>query len=74
MGEIGNPRQWVFNQIEGNAWVRNKEWKLYRDGKLFDMLKDPKEQLPIHPEKDSQDTRVIRETLQRVFNTLYNSH
>ena len=41
------PRTWCRAEHKGEAWVRNQRWKLYDDGRLFDMDKDPSETEPI---------------------------
>jgi arylsulfatase A len=72
-GKKGNPREWIFNQFEGDAWVRTKEWKLYRSGNLFDMESDPLEQSPLQPGSGSTQVDSIRGSLQAVFEQLYKS-
>lgn len=39
-GKKGTPREWIYTEYAGKAWVRNKRWKLYRDGRLYDMQND----------------------------------
>ena len=55
-GKTDSARDWVFAQgrkFDGNptqkntAWVRNARWKLYFDGRLFDMQNDVREKTPI---------------------------
>ena len=67
LGKSGNPREWVYNQFEGEAWIRTKDWKLYRDDRLFDMNRDPDEKDPILPESDSDTTAKIRGKLESYF-------
>lgn len=54
-GERGDPRQWVFChydpnvpfggfQLHAGRWVRNKRFKLYEDGRFYDVANDPREQ------------------------------
>jgi arylsulfatase A-like enzyme len=70
-GESGSPREWIFNQCDGEAWVRTKEWKLYRSGNLFDMYHDPFEQTPIQIASDTNESGSVRGSLQAVFDELY---
>jgi arylsulfatase A len=72
-GQVGNPRDWIFNQFEGDAWVRTKRWKLYRSGNLFDMASDPLEQNPFQPMSGNVQADSVRESLQAVFVQLYQS-
>lgn len=50
-GERGTPRDWVFchyqpywGKFEGRQFVRDQNFKLYRDGRLFKVSKDLKEE------------------------------
>lgn len=42
-GEEGKPREWVFTEWSGKAWVRDTRWKLYRNCQLYDMKHDSEE-------------------------------
>ncbi len=66
-GKPGNPRRWVYTQWEGKRWIRNRRWKLYGNGKLFDMHRDPEENSPITPEGDTGPSRAIRALLHPVL-------
>jgi arylsulfatase A-like enzyme len=66
-GKKANPREWIFNQYEGDAWVRTKEWKLYRSGSLFNMSKDPLEQNPAVPGSEADS---VRKELLTIFEEL----
>jgi arylsulfatase A len=70
-GHSGKPRDWIFNQYEGDAWVRTKQWKLYRSGNLFDMYSDPLEQNPLPHESGRAQADSVRKLLQVVFEELY---
>jgi len=70
-GEAGNPRKWIYNQFEGEAWARTKQWKLYQSGNLFDMKNDPLEKSPIQFESESGQSDSVRASLQAVFEDLY---
>jgi len=56
-GEEGRPREWVFTEWSGKAWVRDTCWKLYRSGQLYDMRHDPEEKHPL-PEHEAHDVRA----------------
>lgn len=52
-GQPGNPREWMFcyycprpEQTKPVRFTRDQRWKLYGDGRFFDIQNDPKE---IHP-------------------------
>jgi arylsulfatase A len=70
MGKRGNPRQWAYCQRGGKAWARTQRWKLYRDGRLYHMEKDPLEKSPILPGNDTTDSSAVRKKLQTVFDDL----
>jgi len=71
-GEAGNPREWVYTQWQGKRWVRNGSWKLYGNGKLFHMERDPEEKSPIPEEKDTEESSGIRKTFRAVLDRLKN--
>ena len=58
-------RDWVFAEHKGRAFVKDRRWKLYNDGQLFDLDDDPSEQQPL-PAARSAGLR-----LQKVLDTLY---
>jgi len=63
-------------------FVREPRWKLYDDGRLYDMAKLPappkqcwpasewKKISPIQPEDDTAETKVVRARLEAVFTKL----
>lgn len=67
-GERGNPRDWIYSEWKGDAWVRNRQWKLYRNGRLFDMISDPLEKSPLS--SASAIGKEVRKQLQPVLNNL----
>jgi arylsulfatase A len=40
-GELGQPREWVYNQLAAMWYVRDAQWKLNEKGELFDMSDAP---------------------------------
>jgi len=69
-GQRGNPRKWAYCQWNGKAWARTQRYKLYRDGRLFDMQNDSLEKSPVIPDADTQQTLAVRKKLCPVFDTL----
>ena len=55
LGEKGTPREWIYcynepipsQESEPAIFVRDQRWKLYNDGRLFDISNDVLEQNPI---------------------------
>jgi arylsulfatase A len=53
-GERGNPRDWIFchydprwGKFSPARWVMDKRWKLYGNGRFYDLEKDPWERHPV---------------------------
>ena len=40
LGAGSGPRQWAFAQKGGQHWVRTPRWKLYNDGRFFEVASD----------------------------------
>lgn len=72
LGKSGNPRKWVYTEWEGRTWIRTKRWKLYNDGRLFDMENDPFEKHPIQVAENSGRSAKIRAYLQKQMKELKN--
>jgi len=69
-GESFQPREFAFAQHRGKYWVRTQRFKLYGDGKLYDVKNDPRENLPIDSQKQSADAEKAREKLRTVIDRL----
>ena len=74
LGEQGEPREWIFSYYNPRPGrqppsrsARDKRWKLYGDGRLFDLALDDQELTPINAEEASPDAAVAREKLQAVL-------
>lgn len=63
------PREWIFNQYGDDRVVRGLRYKLYSDGRLYDVRNDFDE---AHDLADSADAEVLaaRERLRRVLESL----
>jgi len=48
----------------GRYWVRTTRWKLYNDGKLYDMQNDPHETKALSKESDNQKRKAARHLLE----------
>lgn len=74
-GEKGNPRDWMFFHFEPNArdnrpisrFVRGRRWKLYEDGRLYDLLSDRDEDSPFLSSTDNEERLKARAELIHVF-------
>ena len=80
-GEGNSPRDWVYiHQDPRPGWdkdrfrlirlAREARYKLYEDGRLFDMQDDPFERQPITVANDSPPQRAARVRLQGVLDSM----
>ncbi len=78
MGRKGNPREWIFCHYEpkwlgikkATRFVFDKRWKLYGDGRLFDVPADPLEESAIAAGAGGAETRRARRRLQAVLDSI----
>ena len=75
VGKKGNPREWQFNHYQpwwgshnGTQYVRNQEYKLYRDGRYFYIPDDLKEENSIAI--DAKPNKKERKKLKNVFKSM----
>jgi arylsulfatase A len=74
-GETGTPREWLYTwyspRQRADLTVRecafDLHYKLYRDGSLFDLAKDPLEKAPLSPAALTAPATQASEKLQRVL-------
>jgi hypothetical protein len=76
-GQKGNPRQWLFCHYtrDGGAetpkrFVRDKRWKFYDTGELFDVQADPLEERPIPPGQGGEKAAAARQRFQAVLDSI----
>ena len=83
LGKGSSSRNWVYAEgfplpkpggtdpsgpVTNDRWVRTTRWKLYNDGRLFDMEADIREEHPILPEEDSRESKKNRKELGNILN------
>jgi arylsulfatase A len=66
-GLPGNPREWVYVELEGRCYVRSARWKLTGTGELFDMKEAPFVEVPVAADAADAEPVAARKTLQDVF-------
>lgn len=73
-GEPGAPREWSYCWYEregrpdqASVHVRNQQFKLYRDGRFFDVAADPNEEHPLAANSLDSATEATLVMFQRVF-------
>ena len=69
-GDGAAPRKWVFAEHRGKSFVRTRDWKLYNDGRLFNMKTDGEERSPIQPKDDDDASTAARERLRAMHPVL----
>ena len=83
IGENETKRRWIFSHFDPRpGWdkdrftkvrfARNRKYKLYGDGRMFDVPNDKLEKNPLNPEDDSEMQANVRKRLQRILNRMPN--
>jgi arylsulfatase A len=70
LGRPGNPREWVYVQLQDRRYVRDKRWKLYGDGTLCDMKDAPFREIVIEKGTEDGPAAEARKRLQAVLDRL----
>jgi arylsulfatase A len=60
-------REWVFAEHKDDYFVKNRRWKLYRDGRFYDLLADPEEQHPIDAKDVPAEANAAHQKLQHAL-------
>ncbi|HIK89922.1 MAG TPA: arylsulfatase A [Dehalococcoidia bacterium] len=77
-GETGDPRDYIYFHFEPMSgrvhryarFIRTHRWKLYDDGRLFDLNADPEEESAFEPYGDDAERTEIRAQLAPVFDQM----
>ena len=69
-GEKGQPRQWAFNQLARQWYVREAGWKLNQAGELFDMSDAPFAEKPVATASKDPDASAAHKRLQAALDQL----
>lgn len=80
-GEPGNPREWIFCHYDPQVpyadfsehaarFVRDQRYKLYHDGRLYDVSSDRLEKANIKPHQGSAETEAARRRFQAVLDSM----
>lgn len=77
VGEPSDARQWVFGHYDPMwgkfpfaRYVHDKRWKLYENGEVYDLQKDPMEEKPLSKDRLSIEQRGSVEKFQGILNRL----
>ena len=63
-------RKWVFAQRNSNAFVKDRRWKLYGDGRFYDTLDDPWEKHSLPLEGLTPPAATSQQTLEQAIESL----
>lgn len=69
-GQGEPPRSWAYSELRGTWWVRNHEYKLYNDGRLYACGADPSEKKPLDPKAGDAEAHQARTFLQAIADKL----
>ncbi len=72
-GGVYTPREWVYSEHEGTYWIRSKNWKLYNDGRFYDLAADPEEEKSLDATKAMPNADKARKKLFRALKNLRQS-
>ena len=77
LGKTGNPRAWIYcyynprpERTKPVRFARDLRWKLYGDGRLFDLRKDVDETSPVTAKGESDASRAARKKLQAALDSM----
>lgn len=63
-------KDWVYTEWNGKKWIRNRRWKLYQSGEMYDIENDPAEINPIIGSHESENVNQARLILQTALESL----
>jgi arylsulfatase A len=77
-GDKGNPREWMFFHFEPMSanpagihpnvrFIRDNRWKIYDDGRMYDLNSDPEEESVCDAGTESQECADARARLEPIF-------
>ncbi len=77
-GQKGNPREWVFvdypgkrpynhDRLKPRRFARDKRWKLYADGRFFDIKNDLLEENPLDAAELAPEAAAAHEKLEKAL-------
>jgi arylsulfatase A len=74
LGQDAKPREWVYSWYLGqkapgqeSVFAFDKQFKLYRSGKFFDIAADREEKNPLNPETLNETQKEAKQKLQTIL-------
>lgn len=69
-GKAAKPREWVYVELNGGWYARDKRYKLTRKGDMFDLKNAPFEEIPVPADTKDAGAIASRKSLQAVLDKL----
>jgi arylsulfatase A len=75
LGQAGTPREWIYcwysrnGGAKGAELARDQKYKLYADGNMYDVVKDPGESQPLDAASATAEVKAAREKLQKALDS-----
>lgn len=69
-GRAHHTRDWAYAESGDTFWVRDRRWKLYNDGRLYDLTTDPHETMPLRKKALTGDAAEAYNKLNPVIQQL----
>ena len=80
-GEKGTPRKWAFCHYDpmvpfvnwqslSGRWARDKRFKLYNDGRFYDVPADRLEESPLSPDCITEEAESVKKSLSSVHDSM----
>jgi arylsulfatase A len=76
-GEAGSPREWIYcyycprpERTQPVRFVRDQRWKLYGDGRFFDIANDPAERDPLEGVSSGRSADAARRKLMAALESM----
>ncbi|MEI7902668.1 MAG: sulfatase-like hydrolase/transferase [bacterium] len=66
-GEKGQPREWVYVELNGKSYVRNSRFKLTNGGDLFDLKDAPFNEIPVPADSAEAEAVTARKRLKEIL-------
>jgi len=66
-GAKGEPREWVYVELNGRSYVRDAKYKLTAGGEMFDLSNAPYEEIPVAADTKDEGAQAARKSLQLVL-------
>ena len=67
-GKTGQPREWVYVELNGRSYARDARFKLTNGGELFDLKDAPFSEIPVPADTTDAAAVASRQRLQEVLN------